>query len=175
MCQLLHRAKACVESVLCHEALVVALLCYFALVQHNDIREVLYGRKTVGNGYDYFVVSQSVYCLLNVFFADCVECRGGFVKQKHFGVSQYGSGNRQTLLLSARKAASAFANNGLVTVFQLWDKFIGFCNFGSVLYLLQSVGLVKKCEVVFYRIVKEEGVLLNNRYVLSYLLCSYVG
>src|SRR5574344_2094290 len=104
---------------------MIALLCYFALIKHYNVRKVLYGRKTVGNGYDYLVVSQCVYCLLYVFFADCVKCRGGFVEQKHFGISQNSTCNRQTLLLSSRKAASALAHNGLVTSFQLGDKFIG--------------------------------------------------
>ena len=58
-------------------------------------------------------------------FRFVVQRTGGFVKYKNRGIGQQGTGNGNTLPLSARKAGTTFTHFGIVAVFQFQDKIMG--------------------------------------------------
>lgn len=102
-----------------------------------------------------------IKCLLNNLFGLTVECRGSFIKEQDFGVSNESTSNSDTLLLTTRKLGTFPTDFGVKTIWQGYDK---------VVLKQESVLFVKNgCET------HDVGILAGSiNLILSHLLHGLV-
>src|SRR5262245_23731000 len=99
---------------------------------------------------------------LDELFAFRVEVAGRFIEDQDLGRGQNGPGNRQTLLLSAREFDSTFADEGFVLLRQLGDELVSVGAPGCILDFRHRGIMTSISDVVAYRAIKQEDVLLDD-------------
>src|SRR5690242_14836353 len=96
-----------------------------------------------------------------------VEVAGGFVQNKDLGARQQGPRNGKPLTLAAGKFDAAFADESVVLIGQLQDKFVG-VGAPRGIFNLTIGGIVAPVgKVLPHRAIEQENVLLYDRKQIS--------
>lgn len=106
----------------------------FPVFQYKDLVGIHYGTQTVSNHNDGFPLDQSGDSPLDQHLIFRIKGCGRLVQQNNRGVFQKSAGNRNTLALSARKGASIFTENGLVSIRKPHYKFVTVGNGVNVVF-----------------------------------------
>ena len=96
-----------------------------AVIQHDNLIRILYGRDTLGNDNLGGIGNLLPESLPDHGVRMGIHRAGGIVQNQDSRLLQQGSGNTETLLLSAGHIAAALLNPGVILLREALDKFIG--------------------------------------------------
>ncbi len=133
-----------------------------ALFHDDDLICFENRRKTMRDSDDRFARREGVNGILHNFFALGVERGIGLIQQQDGRVTQNGAGDGNALLLTAGEIAAAFADDGIVTVADLFDEFMRMrlLRCGDDLRLGGIQAAI--ANVLTNSVVKQEGVLADK-------------
>ena len=137
------------------------------IVEHENCFSVSNGAQTVCDGENGSSFGKTLKALLDHSFAFVIKGGGGFVKNEHGRVLQENAGNGNSLLLSAGKFNSAFADIGIISVLEGSYEIMGsgeFCGFDNFLFC--CVGFSVK-DIFKNASAEKINVLLNNADVVA--------
>ena len=153
-----------------HQRGVIARFDQPALIQYKDAVGVKHAGKTVGDDQRRAALHQTVKGFLNDCLVFGVHAGQRFVEYEDRGVFKQGPGDGDSLLLSTREPNGAFPYNGIVSVYEVVDEFVGIGRTSGLLQLILRCIGIAETEVVSDRTVEEVGVLGDHRNLLSQLL-----
>ena len=104
---LLHFMQFFVVAVLGEQSLVGAAFYDASVMDHTDLIGILDRTQTVGDGYGGTRLHQTLQSILYQTLALGVESRGGFVEDEDGRILQDGTGDADTLTLTARESSSS--------------------------------------------------------------------
>ena len=90
-----------IPALLSKQLLMGTTLDNTSLLQDHDTVTVAYCGKSVGDHEGCPAFHQLIHTILYQFFGTGIKCRGGFVQDQDPGIPYIGSGNRDTLSLTA--------------------------------------------------------------------------
>ena len=129
-----------VESVLCEQLLVGALLNDRTVVHDQDMVRVSDGRETVGDDEAGPASHQASHGLLNENFGPCIDTACSFIENQDSWIREDHTGDGQQLFLTGRDIGRLFVEDRIVSFGQAPDEVIGVrSRGGSHDLLLRSV------------------------------------
>lgn len=113
-----------IASLLGQKLLMCSLLSHPAFREVVDLVRMLNWRQTMSNRNGCSTLGCLIKCLLNDLFWLTVECRGSFVKEQDFRISNEGTSDSDTLLLTTRKLRAFPTDFSVKTIWQGYDKVV---------------------------------------------------
>ena len=99
---------------------------------------------------------------LYIAFCCTVQRRGGFVKEEHCRVFEYGAGNCDTLFFATGELQTSLTDTGLIARGQLGNKVVNPGCTGGFVDMLFVSARITVGNVVIDRIVEQNGVLRDH-------------
>lgn len=137
------------------------------ILQHHNLVCIGDGAHAVGDDDDGLVLYEFRNALLNLGFVFDVEACGGFVKEHDRGVLEDGASDGNALAFAAGERVTVFADDGVVALRELLDKFIAVCKFCSSQNFFVCGVAFTDADVVADGGVEEHDILEDDREVLE--------
>ena len=100
-------------------------------------------------------------------FALRIERRGRLVEDQQLGIGDQGTGNGETLTLTAGEVRRAFLNPGFISLRQPFDKLFGAGEPGRAHGVLEAEARASCKDIVPYRAAKQEVLLQHDAEALA--------
>ena len=158
--------KRAVDALLRHKLFVRALLGYPARFYNDYVICFAHSLEPVGYHYDSFFSGERFDRTDKLGFIFGIDICGSFIKHDYRSILHYSTGNRYTLLFTARKRCAALTDDGIIFVGELHYKIVAarfFCRLDDLFH--RSFGLAET-DIVGYGILKEIYTLENKAEIL---------